>query len=499
MATQSVSITRGTLALGGALFLLTASQVKSAEPDPFDVCASLDAAPSVQTKIEACSETIKQATGNVTDLKENKDAQFIASAYAIRGFHKASIKDYEGAIADYLISIERGSKSPSVFYNLANAYRNSYKYEESIVNYKKSIELKPDYLWALINLGYSYKELGNIDSAKIAIYRAKKINPDDLDVIHIDAILTAYSGDLDQSILEFSKIIAQDPKRASAYADRGWSLYQLRRFDDAIRDFDKAISLDPANNVAYHNRAAVRLEKDDQEGGLADLNEALRLAPSNAKAVLDRALLFTRQGRDGEADPEFDRALQMNPSLAPHAYARRGKWWFDKRSYDRAEQDFGKLVTLEPAVADWVHLRGLARYDAGRRKEGIGDYDDAARMDPKNPTYQNSRCWGRALAGMELDIALEACDQAISLSPSPQQRAAILDSRGRVHLARKEYADALSDYDAALLIEPKMSSALYGRGLARKQMNRPDGERDLREALQLDPAAAKHFSALDLG
>ncbi|WP_198040395.1 tetratricopeptide repeat protein [Sphingopyxis sp. QXT-31] len=490
---------RGTLALGGALFLVTASQVKSAEPDPFDVCASLDATPSVQTKIEACSETIKQTIGNRAALKENKDAEFLASTYAIRGFHKASIKDYEGAIADYLISIERGSKSPSVFYNLANAYRNFNKYEESIVNYKKSIELKPDYLWALINLGYSYKDLGDIDSAKVVISRAKKIDPDNLDVIHIDAILIGYSGDLDRSISEFGKIIAQDPKRAGAYADRGWSLYQLRRFDDAIRDFDKAISLAPANMAAYHNRAAVRLEKGDQEGGLADLNEALRLAPSNAKAVLDRALLFTRQGRNGEADSEFDRALRMNPSLAPHAYARRGKWWFDKQNYDRAEQDFGKLVTLEPAVADWVHLRGLARYDAGRVKEGIGDYDAAARMDPENPTYQNSRCWGRALAGLELDVALNACNQAIARSPVSQQRASFLDSRGRAHLARKEYADALSDYDAALLIAPKMSSALYGRGLARKQLNQPDGERDIREALLLDPAAAKHFSALDLG
>lgn len=492
MAVQSATITSVTLALASALFFLTAPKAQSAEPDPFDVCASLDATSSAQTKIEACSKVIEQ------NIENRPNSKLLASVYGIRGFHRSSVKDYRGAVTDYLISIEKEPSSPSVFYNLGNAYLNLYEYDASIENLKKAIDLKPKYLSAWINLSIAYRDQGDLPSSTNAINQAKKIDPSNILLNQLEAIILARSGYVEKSITEFDKVILTDPKFVDAYVSRGWSFYQLQRFDDALRDFNQAISLDPANMAAYHNRSAVRLDKGDQAGALADLNEAIRLAPFNAKAVLDRALMFTLQGRDGEADPEFDRALRMNPLLAPDAYARRGKWWLDKQNYGRAEQDFDKLVTLEPTVADWVHLRGYARYEEGRVKEGIADYDAAARIDPKNPSYQNSRCWGRALAGLELDVALNACSQAISLSPSSQPRAAFLDSRGRVHLARKEYADAISDYDAALLIEPKNSSSLYGRGLARRQLNQPDGERDIREALQLDSTAARHFSALDL-
>ncbi len=489
-------MTSVTLALGSALLFLTASKAQSAEPDPIDVCASLGATPSMLTKIEICSDIIEQTLENSTASEIKDNAEFLASLYGIRGFHKAAIKDYQGAIADYSISIEKDATRPSVFYNLANAYRNLYKYDDAIANYKKSVALKPDYLSGWINLSVAYRDSGDIASAKFASTEAKKIDPNNIFIKHNDAIIASLLGQVDQSIAEFDKVILLDPNFVDAYVNRGWSFYQLQKPDEAIRDFDKAISLDPTNMAAYHNRGAVRISKGDEEGALADLNEAIRLVPFHAKAILDRALLFGRQGRDGEANSEFDRALGINPSLAPDAYARRGKWWFDKQDHVRAEQDFDKLVMLQPTVADWVHLRGYARYQAGRVEQGIGDYDAAARIDLKNPSYQNSRCWGRALAGLELDVALNACNQA--LSPASPQRAAYLDSRGRAHLARKEYADAMSSYDAALLIEPKMSSALYGRGLARKQLNQPSGEDDIRAALQLDSTAAKNFSALDL-
>ena len=45
--------------------------------------------------------------------------------------------------------------------------------------------------------------------------------------------------------------------------------------------------------------------------------------------------------------------------------------------------------------------------------------------------------------------------------------AATFDSRGLVYLKMGQFDLAISDYSSALRIEPKMASALYGRGLAR--------------------------------
>jgi hypothetical protein len=54
---------------------------------------------------------------------------------------------------------------------------------------------------------------------------------------------------------------------------------------------------------------------------------------------------------------------------------------------------------------------------------------------------------------------------------------------------------AISDYNAALRIEPKMASAMYGRGLARlKKGDAAGGNADLASAKNLQKTVADEFS-----
>ena len=66
--------------------------------------------------------------------------------------------------------------------------------------------------------------------------------------------------------------------------------------------------------------------------------------------------------------------------------------------------------------------------------------------------------------------------------------AATLDSRGFIFLKMTQFDAAVSDYDAALRINPKLAFALYGRGLARLE------ERGCRRR-RADIAAAKAIQA----
>jgi len=53
-----------------------------------------------------------------------------------------------------------------------------------------------------------------------------------------------------------------------------------------------------------------------------------------------------------------------------------------------------------------------------------------------------------------------------------------LDSRGLVNLKSGQTKNAIADFDAALRINPRLTSSLYGRGLA-KQRNGSMSEGDL--------------------
>jgi tetratricopeptide (TPR) repeat protein len=59
---------------------------------------------------------------------------------------------------------------------------------------------------------------------------------------------------------------------------------------------------------------------------------------------------------------------------------------------------------------------------------------------------------------------LADCGEALRLEPND---ADVMDSRAFVYLRLDRFDDAIADYNAVLKIEPKKSSSLYGRGLAK--------------------------------
>ena len=66
---------------------------------------------------------------------------------------------------------------------------------------------------------------------------------------------------------------------------------------------------------------------------------------------------------------------------------------------------------------------------------------------------------------------------------------------GLTYLKMGQFDSAISDYNAALRIEPKLASALYGRGLARlKKGDAAGGNADLTSAKKLEKTVADEFS-----
>ncbi|CAN5206289.1 hypothetical protein BH11PSE2_BH11PSE2_06810 [soil metagenome] len=145
----------------------------------------------------------------------------------------------------------------------------------------------------------------------------------------------------------------------------------------------------------------------------------------------------------------------------------------------------------------------------------IGDYDRALGYEPKNPQSLNQSCWARAVAGIELDKALELCSLALSqdsaddtvnnvvIESAPETdpevpvilNPAILDSRGLVNLKRGAFAAALADYEAALKADANSAHYLYGRGIAELKLGDIEaGRADLAAAIKKEPKIASIYA-----
>ena len=105
----------------------------------------------------------------------------------------------------------------------------------------------------------------------------------------------------------------------------------------------------------------------------------------------------------------------------------------------------------------------------------------------------NDRCWARAVANVEFDLALADCNEGLQRRPrSPST----LDSRAFVYLRLGRNEDAIRDYDAALQIAPRAAPSLYGRGIAKLRLGDAEGAKaDLFRAETLRPGTRVEFTA----
>jgi tetratricopeptide (TPR) repeat protein len=141
--------------------------------------------------------------------------------------------------------------------------------------------------------------------------------------------------------------------------------------------------------------------------------------------------------------------------------------------------------------------RGDANERAGLYDRAAEDYGRLIDIEPSNAKAWNNRCWDRAVLG-RLEEALADCSEALRLAPDDP---ATLDSRGFTYLKLGRFEQAIADYDAALAHNPRDPGSLYGRGLARlRGQNDPEGGRaDLAAAKALDPGIAAEFARYGLG
>jgi tetratricopeptide (TPR) repeat protein len=137
--------------------------------------------------------------------------------------------------------------------------------------------------------------------------------------------------------------------------------------------------------------------------------------------------------------------------------------------------------------------RGRAYSAQKEYANAIADFDQAGQLAPNDHIWQNSRCWWRAVANRELDVARAACDTALTLAPG---NAAARDSRGLVGLRQGRFLDSWDDYDAAVRSTTANPWALFGRGVAALALGRSqEGQADIARATQLDAKIAQSYAS----
>lgn len=112
-----------------------------------------------------------------------------------------------------------------------DAYFNQDKFSEAAACYREALTCNPDYAEALNNLSNACRELGLLEEAERCLRRAAAIKP--LPNVHYNlASLLLEQGRIDESIENFSKEVAHNPKHYAALAIKLYQMQKICAWDD---------------------------------------------------------------------------------------------------------------------------------------------------------------------------------------------------------------------------------------------------------------------------
>jgi len=202
---------------------------------------------------------------------------------------------------------------------------------------------------------------------------------------------------------------------------------------------------------------------------------------NNPKVALYPATIFGN-------DPDMILGMDVLRKLHIYFAQREGKMYISPASVQTPEQK-ALQVSLQPTavVRNIYKLRMTAR---------IAALDKTLVSNPNDYKALNDRCFFKATIKNDLDAALADCNQSVRLKPDDPLD---LDSRAFVLYQQGKYQEAVSAYDAALAVNPRLAESLFMRGHAKGKLGDAAGmAADIAAAKTIKPDIENEFQPYDV-
>jgi len=179
----------------------------------------------------------------------------IALAYNNLGAFYLSKGESDAAIREFKRALELQPDYADAHNNLGLYYGQKGEYREAIVEIKKALAICPGYLEALNNLGMCYHGLGLFQEAIGHYKKGLAIQPNDAEIHNNLGDSYLATGRIDEAAHEYKRAIGIDPRFIKAHENLGILYGKRRMFKEAIAEHKIVLSLDPDNAKTHYHIA----------------------------------------------------------------------------------------------------------------------------------------------------------------------------------------------------------------------------------------------------
>lgn len=191
----------------------------------------------------------------------------------------AKAKDFEKA-ADVLEGLVRDDPQNHAGFNMLGKVLTALKEPEpAIENFKKAIEIRPDFSEAIINVAQTYYKMGNYPDARTY----------------------------------YQRMVEYEPKNAEGHFGLANVYRKTEKFKDAIKEYNVALNIKHDDSQAYINLGLCHYNDGNYHDAIYNFQMALEMGGDKRKAFLNLALALEKTERYVEACENWERFIDTEP------------------------------------------------------------------------------------------------------------------------------------------------------------------------------------------
>ena len=266
-------------------------------------------------------------------------------------------------------------------------YFNNGKYEESLKEFGKALDINPASTHIRIKLAFVLTRLGKLDRAQKEFERVKSMGPDKLEASLGLIFIYSYLGKKDKLESEYGYFLQRahqlrpEDTRISEYLAQFY--FYRKRLDDAIRIYKAIVKDHPDYIEAKYLLGYFYEEKGMRKEAIRIWKEVLDKNPSHVETLNALGYLYAEEGVNlSEAENMVRKALKQDPENG--AYLDSLGWvYFKKNDYKNAKRYLQKAIEGAKDPVIYEHL-GDVYVKLNDVKEAVKYYNEGLKLDPKN-------------------------------------------------------------------------------------------------------------------
>lgn len=467
-------------------------------------------------------------------LKKLPEGDLDPSLLGMLAYAYSQTRDYDNAVTMYAKALALDPDNQELRRAYADALLGDGKTAAARTELQKILKADADDGLTYLRLAQIDRQEGRFDQARQELERAKALLPDNLEVPYQQALLEDTLGNQDKALQLLQGLVqsserpggqytAAEAHNRAVFLERMGLIYRNQnQFDQALGAFRQIVGLGKGEaprgeqliidtlrvshqlpKALEEAEAAVQKFPDDRSlrilrayllGEQGQVDEAVKQlqgflnnTPADRETFLSIAQVYSQAKRFTDAETAIQKALALTASPDDQEYAlfMLGSVYERQKKYDLAEEQFKKVLNVNPLNASAANYLGYMLADRGvRLEESLKYIKKALEIEPNNGAYMDSLGWAYFKMS-RFDLAepnLEKAARLISNDPT------IHEHLGHLYLQMGKKALAEEEWERALQEWPKASSSDFDADQAARLRKQLD---DLKFRLAREKSARK--------